>query len=53
MYDRPSDSWEVISHMTMPRYDCYAAVLPNSQLMVVGGVTENGETDSVEIATVE
>ena len=53
MYDRPTDSWEVISHMTTPRYDCYAAVLPNNQLMVVGGGTENSETDSVEIATVE
>ena len=50
MYDRPADSWEVISHMTTPRYWCYAAVLPNNQLMVVGGGTE---TDSVEIATVE
>ena len=53
MYDRPTDSWEVISHMTTPRYNCYAAVLPNNQLMVVGGGTKNGETDSVEITTVE
>ena len=53
MYDRPTDSWKVISHMTTPRYDCYAAVLPNNQLMVVGGWTKNGDTDSVEIATVE
>ena len=53
MYDRPTDSWEVISHMTTPRYNCYAAVLPNNRLMVVGGVTENGNTDSVEIASVE
>ena len=53
MYDRPTDSWEVISHMTTPRYNCYTAVLPNNQLMVVGGRTENGKTDSVEIATVE
>ena len=53
MYDRPTDSWEVISHMTTPRYWCHAAVLPNNQLMVVGGETENGVTDSVEIASVE
>ena len=53
MYDRPTDSWEVISHMTTPRYLCYAAVLLNNQLMVVGGITKYGETDSVEIATVE
>ena len=53
MYDRPTDSWEVISHMTSPRFECYATILPNNQLMVVGGWTEKGATDSVEIATVE
>ena len=56
MYNPDSDSWEVISHMATPRCDCYAAVLPNNQLMVVGGVTDNimhDETDSVELATVE
>ena len=53
IYDRPTDSWEFISHMTTPRCWCYAAVLPNNQLMVVGGATKNGDTDSVEIATVE
>ena len=37
MYNPDSDSWEVISHMATPRYYCFAAVLPNNQLMVVGG----------------
>jgi N-acetylneuraminic acid mutarotase len=54
MYDSTTDSWEVISHMGTLRYNCIAAVLPNNQLMVVGGYnSEHGATDSVEIATVE
>ena len=54
MYNPDSDSWEVISHMATPRWSFFAAVLPNNQLMVVGG--EIGifeQTDSVELATVE
>ena len=50
MYDTESDSWEVISHMSTPRCQCFAAVLPDNQLMVVGGYTDSGETDSVELA---
>ena len=55
MYNPTTHSWEVISHMATPRWDCIAAVLPNNQLMVVGGFTENffSSTDSVEIATIE
>ena len=56
MYNPTTDSWEVISHMGIPRYNCIAAVLPNNQLMVVGGCTSTSllsETDSVEFATME
>ena len=53
MYNPDSDSWEVISHMATPRWNCFAAVLPNNQLMVVGGETDRDTTDSVELATVE
>ena len=58
VYNPDSDSWEVISHMTTPRHRCFAAVLPNNQLMVVGGYTFSflgylSETDSVEVATVD
>ena len=53
MYNPTTDSWEVISHMGTPREDCIVAVLPNNQLMVVGGYTSSGETDSVEFAYVE
>ena len=50
-----TNTWEVIGHMTTPRWNCVAAVLPNNQLMVVGGYTTSkftGETDSAEIASV-
>ena len=58
MYNPDSDSWKVISHMATPRRLCFAAVLPNDQLMVVGGYTNSFESseispDSVELATVE
>ena len=56
MYNPTTDSWEVISHMGTPRQLCIAAVLPNNQLMVVGGRTGKNfwtGTDSVEFATIE
>ena len=52
-YDPTSNSWEVISYMTTARYQCLVAVLPSSELMVVGGRTGIvGSTDAVEIASV-
>ena len=51
MYNPGDNSWEVISHLLIPRYDCIAAVISNTQLVVVGGRTNNGKTSSVEIAT--
>ena len=36
MYDPVTDSWKVISHMLTPRIKCFAAVLPDNKLMVVG-----------------
>ena len=53
MYNPTTDSWEVISHMGTPRRDCIAAVLPNNQLMVVGGYIGSDNTDSVEFASIE
>jgi hypothetical protein len=56
MYNPTTDSWEVIGNMGTPRWDCIAAVLPNNQLMVVGGRTSEdviSATDSVEFASVE
>ena len=53
-YSSTSNSWEVMSHMTTGRFRCFTAVLPNNQLMVVGGVTDKGNTDhdTVELASV-
>ena len=56
MYSPTTDSWEVISYMGTPRWLCIAGVLPDNQLMVVGGFTGKSyktETDSVESATME
>ena len=49
MYNTTTNSWEVISHMTIARWRCLVAVLPHNKLMVVGGDANN---DSVEIASV-
>ena len=40
MYSHSTNSWNVISHMAIARRACFAAVLPNDQLMVVGGETK-------------
>ena len=52
MYNTATSSWEVISHLKIPRQQCSVAVLPHKELMVVGGRTPGGGTDSVEIATI-
>ena len=52
-YSSTSNSWEVISHMITGRCDCFTAVLPNNQLMVVGGKTDLlTSTVTVELANV-
>ena len=52
MYNTTTNSWEIISHMATPRSKSLVAVLPYNELMVVGGVTAAGGTDSVEIASI-
>ena len=39
--------------MSTPRNLCLEAVLPSNKLIVVGGMTGTGDTDKVEIATVQ
>ena len=52
-YNPTSNSWEVISHMPTARDQCLVAVLPSSELMVVGGCPSTiSKTDTVEIASV-
>ena len=52
IYNTTTNSWEVISHMTTPRCQCSVAVLPHNKLMVVGGLTAAGVTDTVDIASI-
>ena len=54
VYSPSTDSWEDIGNMAVARRYCFAGVLPNNQLMVVGGTNSSGNvTSSVEIATLE
>ena len=55
MYQPTTNSWEVISHLTTPRNVCLAAILPDNQLMVIGGYTTGDKlslSDSVEFGRV-
>ena len=52
MYNTTTNSWEVISQMATPRCQCSVAVLPHNELMIVGGVSPGGRTDSVKIASI-
>ena len=46
-----TNSWEVIGHIPSGRFTCFAAVLSDNQLMIVGGFTDNRTAhDSVEFA---
>ena len=50
-YDPTSNSWKVVSQMLTIRSKCFAAVLPDNQLMVVGGCPGTyGATDTVTFA---
>ena len=55
MYNQDTNSWNVISHMATARRAPFAAVLPNNQLMVVGGETKINDrwtrSDSVEFGS--
>ncbi len=52
VYQPTTNSWEIISHMTTPRYRCLVAT-PLNQLMVVGGWTTGRiQSDSVEFGRV-
>ena len=53
MYSSTTNSWEIISHMTTGRYECFTAVLPDNQLMVVGGSSAGLALPSVPIDSVE
>ena len=51
-YDHQTDSWHVVSKMKNKRYRSLSAVLPEDQLLVVGGLDKNfATTTSVEIGS--
>ena len=52
-YNPSNKSWDIVSHMSTPRQNCYVALLPDNRLIVVGGKTQvfGHETDKVEIAS--
>ena len=55
MYDPSNNSWKIISHtITPPRRKSYAAVLPDNQIIVVGGLIDylGIQTDTVEIVAI-
>ena len=49
-YDTATNSWNVISRMRVQRRRFLAVVLFNNTLMVCGGLTSRGRTNSAEIA---
>ena len=53
MYEQAASSWKAIGEMLSNRHSCFVAVLPDNQLMVVGGVVANNQTDSVEFGSIE
>ena len=59
VHNQAANAWEIVGEMTTARSWCFAAVLPEGKLMVVGGCTRSGifykslaVTDKVEIASV-
>lgn len=53
-YDPLGRQWEVVGHMSTPRRRCFAAVLMDEYLMIIGGMADDGRSgmDAFEIATV-
>ena len=44
--------WDLVGYMSVTRTKCFAAVLPDDEILVVGGHTSAGRTDSLEVGTV-
>ena len=59
LHNQAANAWEIVGDMSTARSWCFAAVLPEGKLLVVGGCTRSGifykslaVTDKVEIASV-
>ena len=55
-YNPTTNSWDLISNMPTARYDCFVAVLPTNEMIVVGGCTHSlftrGPTKKVELVSI-
>ena len=51
-YSTKTNSWEVISHMSTPRPPPPPPPFSDNKVMVVGGETDAGDIDKVEMATI-
>lgn len=52
-YEPLDNSWHVVGHLSVPRYQAVAATLPGERVLVVGGYdTEYKSTDHTEIGSV-
>lgn len=45
LYNPSVDSWHIIGHMPTARSNCLVATLPGDTLVVIGGVTREGNTE--------
>ena len=50
VYHTLSNSWQIIDEIRIARYHCFADVLSNNQLMVVGGLTVRFGSIGTDIA---
>ena len=58
LYDPVNNSWQTISHLSTPRRWCFAIVLPDNRIMVVGGFTTqslstHSITNTVEFSNIQ
>ena len=54
LYDPVNNGWQTISHLSKPRRLCFAVVLQDKRIMVVGGLPSKSidcETDTVDFAS--
>ena len=53
-YNSVNNSWDIVTHMTIGRSQCLAAVLSDDQLIIVGGHIDGrgNKTDEVEISSI-
>ena len=51
-YNGGSNSWTPLSDMIVPRSECHAAVVNDKKIVVVGGDSQSGLTDSTEIGNI-